>query len=100
MPPKSVVTTRCSIEGVGAAFALVLSRQIHRVFATAPKTLSFYINFFFSKKIPYLMSNVTALSLDISSTYVIDFDGSECGRRLDVIINNTGAGHMTSTLQC
>ncbi|KAJ3494809.1 hypothetical protein NLG97_g3836 [Lecanicillium saksenae] len=92
---KTILITGCSEDGIGAALALRLADQGHRVFATARDTL----------KIPSKVrehSNVTTLALDVAD------DGSvmaasaafraAASSGLDVLVNNAGAGYTMPLL--
>lgn len=86
---KSCLVTGCSEGGVGAALAEIFAAKGYHVFATARSP----------SKIPQTLhdaSNVTVLSLDVTSTesilQVAENVREQTGGKLDVLINNAGQG--------
>lgn len=95
-PTKTVLITGCSANGIGAALALSIAKRGHTVFATARNPA----------RIPRELtdlSNVQVLALDVTSeTSVRDAvkavrNGDAAGR-LDVLVNNAGAGYTMPLL--
>ncbi|KAK9482080.1 hypothetical protein V1527DRAFT_477521 [Lipomyces starkeyi] len=94
MDLKSVLITGCSDGGIGSALAHAFqSRGLH-VFATA-RTLS---------KMSQLaqLSNVTLITLDVtkisSIASAVEIVKSKTGGTLDYLVNNSGVGYVTPTL--
>lgn len=86
---KTCLITGCSGGGVGAALAETFKDKGYHVFATARST----------SKVPQSLhdaSDVTVLELDVSSSESIGAVAKaiqiQLGDRLDVLINNAGAG--------
>ncbi|KAK5173255.1 uncharacterized protein LTR77_001936 [Saxophila tyrrhenica] len=87
---KIALITGCSAGGVGAAFASVFAANPnYHVYATARNT----------SKIPQSLhetSSVTVLALDVTSSEsiaaAIEAVRAKTGERMDVLINNAGAG--------
>ena len=85
---RTVLVTGCSAGGVGAALAEVFRAKGYHVYATA-RTPS---------KVPeslHSASNVAVLALDVTSTESIAAAADQVskeGGKLDVLINNAGAG--------
>ncbi|OAA70333.1 oxidoreductase, short-chain dehydrogenase/reductase family [Cordyceps fumosorosea ARSEF 2679] len=92
--PKTILITGCSEHGIGAALALRLADQGHRVFATARDL----------RRVPARLRehpNVTAVTLDVTDAVSARAAAETvravtAGRRrpagLDVLVNNAGAG--------
>ncbi|KAI1481810.1 NAD(P)-binding protein [Daldinia eschscholtzii] len=86
---RSVLITGCSAGGIGAALARVFQEKGYHVFATARNP---------SKLPPNLSdaANVTSLTLDVLSsesiTAAVESVNRETGGKLDILINNSGAG--------
>ncbi|XWW98231.1 hypothetical protein V2A60_006228 [Cordyceps javanica] len=95
---KTVLITGCSKHGIGAALALRLADQGHRVFATARDT----------RKIPTRVRehrNVTTMALDVTDDASVRAaakavrDLHDVGRSgLDVLVNNAGTGYTMPLL--
>lgn len=92
---RTVLITGCSEGGIGAALAVEYQQRGYHVFATTRNT----------KKIPNSvksLSNVTCLSLDVTSQQSIDAAVKEVskitGGRLDTLVNNSGAALTASVL--
>lgn len=94
---KTILITGCSAGGIGAALALRLADQGHRVFATARDP----------RKIPSHVREhrkVTALTLDVTDDVSVAAASVavRAARRgaggLDVLVNNAGAGYTMPLL--
>lgn len=96
---KTVLVTGCSAGGVGAATALALARQGHRVFATARNL---------AKIPPELaeLSVVTTIQLDVTSSdsvsAAVKIVGAATAQQgafgLDALVNNAGLGYTIPLL--
>ncbi|KAL2021076.1 hypothetical protein VTK56DRAFT_7495 [Thermocarpiscus australiensis] len=92
---KTILVTGCSAGGIGAAIAHALAKRGHAVYATA-RDMS---------KIPAELAehpNVTTLALDVTSAASVA-DAARAvaggkGGRLDVLVNNAGAGYTMPLL--
>ncbi|KAJ6783467.1 hypothetical protein PWT90_08180 [Aphanocladium album] len=92
---KTILITGCSENGIGAALALRLADQGHRVFATARDT----------RKIPSTVRehfNVTTLTLDVTNDKSVKAASktfrATANSGLDVLVNNAGAGYTMPLL--
>lgn len=93
---KTILITGCSANGIGAALAHELAQAGHTVFATARNPT----------KIPSTLTslvNVKALTLDVTlASSVADavkaVEGEDSEGRLDVLVNNAGAGYTVPLL--
>lgn len=94
MPPKSVLITGCSDNGIGSALAIIFQQQGYHVFATArnPAKMS---------KLKDLQ-NVTLLTLDVvEPTHIsaaVEAVRKETGGTLTYLINNAGRNHFMPVL--
>ena len=93
---KTILITGCSANGIGAALADALAKAGHTVFATARDP----------SKIPTTLTalpNVKTLALDVTSPSsvadaVAAVKGDDRAGRLDVLVNNAGAGYTIPLL--
>ena len=93
---KTILITGCSANGIGAALANALAKAGHTVFATARDP----------SKIPTTLTalpNVKTLALDVTSPSsvadaVAAVKSDDRAGRLDVLVNNAGAGYTIPLL--